>query len=103
MVQILRHLGFKQTAVIEKHRTSYRFNEYQFDCDEVKDLGFFVEIELKEEISDLIQGKKKIETFLKKLDIGKWEEAKGGYVAMVWNKPPRDSSPRLPAGKAGFL
>jgi adenylate cyclase, class 2 len=43
---ILDRLSFRKTAVVDKVREYYRYEEASVALDEVKDLGFFVEIEL---------------------------------------------------------
>jgi adenylate cyclase class 2 len=43
---ILDRLGFRKTAVVDKVREYYRYGEASVALDDVKDLGFFVEIEL---------------------------------------------------------
>ena len=43
---ILDRLGFRKTAIVDKMREYYRYEEASVALDEVKDLGFFVEIEL---------------------------------------------------------
>jgi len=43
---ILERLGFKKTAVVDKTREYYHYGEASITLDDVKGLGFFVEIEL---------------------------------------------------------
>ncbi|OGM26846.1 hypothetical protein A2627_05520 [Candidatus Woesebacteria bacterium RIFCSPHIGHO2_01_FULL_39_28] len=86
LLKIFELLGFKISATIDKSRTSYSYGEFQFDCDEVKDLGTFVEIELKGKVNSPNKGFEKIHKILEQIGIKDWEEAKGGYVEMWWNK-----------------
>jgi len=86
LLKIFELLGFKVSAVIDKTRNSYSYGEFQFDCDEVKDLGTFVEIELKSKVVSPDDGFKKIYKLLKDVGVKEWEEARGGYVEMWWNK-----------------
>lgn len=86
IIKILELLGFRVNATIDKNRASYGYGKFQFECDEVKGLGTFVSIELKERVDNPGQGFKKIDKLLDKIGIKDWEEAKGGYVEMFWNK-----------------
>ena len=43
---ILKRLGFRRTAVVDKMREYYRYGEASIALDDVASLGFFVEIEL---------------------------------------------------------
>lgn len=86
LLKIFELLGFKISATIDKNRVSYHYGEFQFDCDEVVDLGTFVEIELKSKVNTPDEGFKKIYALLEKIGLKDWEEAKGGYVEMWWNK-----------------
>ncbi|MBS3165738.1 class IV adenylate cyclase [Candidatus Woesearchaeota archaeon] len=83
--EMLKRLGFKETSIIEKHRESYRYRDFQFDCDEVKGMGFFVEIEFRGELSDPALGKQKIYDLLNEIGINNWKKTKRGYVWMQWN------------------
>ena len=85
MLIILDRLGFKPTSIIKKRRNSYKYKEFQFDCDEAEGLGFFVEIEFKGEIGDPAQGKQKIFEFLNEINLTGWQKTKRGYQWMEWN------------------
>jgi adenylate cyclase class 2 len=43
---LLERLGFRKRAVVDKTREYYRYGETSIALDDVKELGFFVEIEL---------------------------------------------------------
>ena len=48
MDKILEALDFKQLAIIEKQRVTYNYlNKYEIALDNVKNLGYFIEIEIK--------------------------------------------------------
>ena len=49
MEKILFALGFTVQMVIDKTRWSYKMKNFQFDIDYVKELGYLLEIELKDE------------------------------------------------------
>ena len=49
MEKILFALGFSVQMIIDKTRSSYQLGHFQFDFDSVKNLGEFMEVELKSE------------------------------------------------------
>jgi len=85
IIEILKKLGFRQIAIVKKHRESWRYKDFRFDCDEVEGLGFFVEIEFKGEIDNPKNGREKIINLLKGIGIKNWKIIKGGYPWMQWN------------------
>ena len=85
MLIILEKLGFKPTSTIKKHRNSYKYKNFQFDCDEVENIGFFVEIEFQGELEDPAQGKQIILDLLKEIGINDWKKTKRGYSWIQWN------------------
>lgn len=55
---ILERLGFRKTAIVDKTREYYRYEEASIALDDVEGLGFFVEIELTgDETSSSAAGK----------------------------------------------
>jgi predicted adenylyl cyclase CyaB len=84
-LKIITLLGFKETSVIKKHRKSYSYKEFQFDCDNVDDLGFFVEVEFKGEVEDPVEGKHRIYSMLKEIGLNDWKKTKRGYSWIQWN------------------
>lgn len=46
MNKIISLLDFKTLTVLEKKRISYRLDDYLIKADNVKDLGYFIEIEI---------------------------------------------------------
>lgn len=86
LIALLENLGFKQISVVEKHRESWKYNDFKFDCDKIKGLGSFVEIEFIGEIGDPTKGREKILDLLKNLRIKNWKIIKGGYPWMFWNR-----------------
>jgi predicted adenylyl cyclase CyaB len=85
VMEIFKRLGFKETSIINKRRKSYHYKKFKFDCDEVEEMGFFVEIEFKGEVEDPMQGKQQIFDFLKNLGITNWKRTKRGYSWIQWN------------------
>lgn len=85
LIQILESLGFKKISTIKKRRESWQYNNFQFDCDDVEGLGFFVEIEYKGEVDDPAKGRGIITDFLAEIGIKDWKIIKRGYPWMQWN------------------
>ena len=83
--EILDKLGFKQNSCIEKSRRSFRYGDFQFDCDEVKNMGFFVEIEFKGEAENPMAGKEKIFSLLQEIGLTNYKKTLRGYHYMLWN------------------
>jgi len=86
LITLLESLGFKQISVVEKYRESWKYSDFRFDCDKIKGLGSFVEIEFRGKIDDPTRGRKKIFDLLENLGIKNWKVIKGGYPWMLWNK-----------------
>lgn len=104
MIAIFQALDFKETSVIKKHRETYAYGDYQFDLDEIENLGFFVEIEYQGKISDLKQGRAQINQFLQSIGIKDYQQVDTGYPQMFWNdqiifikeKPAKKTSKKEP-------
>ena len=86
LVVLLENLGFKQICTVEKYRESWKYGDFQFDCDKIKGLGSFIEIEFTGKIDNPKKGREKIFDLLKNLGIKNWKVIKGGYPWMLWNK-----------------
>lgn len=52
MEQILSHLSFKEVAVVEKERKSWKYEKVEISIDEVSELGSFIELEYDEEVDE---------------------------------------------------
>jgi predicted adenylyl cyclase CyaB len=85
MVEILSKLGFKKFNETKKERKSYKYGDYRFDCDKVKGLGFFVEVEFKGELDDTKKGTAKIFELLEKIGVKNFKTTKRGYQWMMLN------------------
>jgi predicted adenylyl cyclase CyaB len=81
----LKQLGYTDCIIIDKVRKKYLYNEFEIVIDNVKNLGIFVEVELKEEVGDVKEGHKILKEFLKTIGIRKFKEQFRGYVSMFWN------------------
>jgi predicted adenylyl cyclase CyaB len=85
LISILKRLGFRETAVVKKHRESWRYEDFEFDCDQVQKLGYFVEIEYKGKVNNPKREREKIFLLLKKIGIKDLKIIDRGYPWMLWN------------------
>lgn len=85
LLKIFKLLHFRQICIIKKHRESWQYDKFRFDCDKVEDIGFFVEVEFEGEIDDPSKGREKIFNLLKKIGIDDYKVVKRGYPWMQWN------------------
>jgi len=84
-LQLLNALGFSDATVIQKERSIYRVSSFEVVIDSVKDLGVFVEVELKEPVDDVQLGLKRIYDLLMQAGITSFRKQERGYVSMAWN------------------
>ncbi|MDP2749406.1 MAG: class IV adenylate cyclase [Nanoarchaeota archaeon] len=84
--KILKSLDFKEAVVVEKKRSAWVFEKTEISIDDVKELGFFIEIEALEHLSDAAFTKKYLYDVLKKIkaDVGK--EDLRGYPFRILEK-----------------
>ena len=69
--KILNKLGFEKMVVLKNLKRIYRYNSYEVVLEKVEDLGVFLEVELKRNISEsnVISEKEKIHTFINALKV----------------------------------
>lgn len=85
--KILEFLDFKKVAIVDKQREYWDCGNFEVVLDNVKGLGYFVEVELKEDCSDGLIGRQKCMEFLGKLGIKVTESdiTKTGYPVLLMN------------------
>ncbi len=71
--KIFESLNFKEIVVVEKTRSIWTYKNVEIAIDNVKDLGFFIELEAKNDFKDIDEAKKVLYDTLKELkaEIGK--------------------------------
>ncbi|MDQ6986110.1 MAG: class IV adenylate cyclase [Candidatus Dojkabacteria bacterium] len=82
---LFQALGYTDITKVIKSREIYNYDVFEIVIDNVKELGIFIEVELKEEFNDPKAGHRKIKLFLKDTGIEKIKEQTRGYVSMFWN------------------
>ena len=83
--KILDFLDFKKVVTVEKQREYWDCENFEVAIDDVKNLGCFVEVELKENCDNGLLGRQKCMEFLGKLGIKvtKNEIIKTGYPVLL--------------------
>ncbi len=84
-LQIFDNLGFDEVIKIQKQRTVYLYDTFEFAFDKVGKLGDFVEIELKNYSGDVKLGIQKIHNLLKQIGINKFVQYDRGYITIYLN------------------
>lgn len=67
--KVLKFLDFKKLVTVEKKRELWDCGNFEVCLDEIKDLGFFIEVEIKKSSKDILKEKKMCYTFLNKLGV----------------------------------
>ncbi|MEP7104063.1 MAG: class IV adenylate cyclase [Candidatus Dojkabacteria bacterium] len=85
--KLFKALGYTDITDVSKTRDVYDYENYEIVIDNVKGLGFFAEVELKNfpEDKDIREGFKIIRSFIQKMGFKTYLECKRGYVSMLWN------------------
>jgi len=91
-LSLFKAIGYTDVTVVEKSREIYRFDIFEVAIDTVKDLGVFIEVELKQPVPSVEAGHKLIRQFLKKIGIKSFEQHLQGYVRMLWKRDLSNSS-----------
>ena len=85
--KILENLGLKELLRVHNIKKEYVFNEYNIVFEDVKDLGYFLEVEYctKDDI-DVKKKKLEIDEFIKTLELDVSEELNMGKPEMIIRK-----------------
>lgn len=84
MDKLLQAIGYRKDIIVDKKRQTYEYKYFEFDLDNVKDLGHFVEIEIKKDI-DPKTAHQEIYDLLKQIGLSNMSILNRGYVSMLWN------------------
>lgn len=85
ILALLEKHGFTRQDIIEKDRDAYLYKEFEIVIDDVKDLGIFVEVELKNNESNVRKGIRDIYDLLKLIGFKKIVQFDRSYLHMLWN------------------
>tara|TARA_Y100000310_G_C20642712_1_gene794856 strand:- start:52 stop:621 length:570 start_codon:yes stop_codon:yes gene_type:complete len=86
---LMTDLGFKRWIAKTKISETYKHNKYKklnIELNEVKDLGFFIEIEYLAKHNEMIKARDIIVNVEKQLYIDKSKINNTGYTKMLWKK-----------------
>jgi len=84
-LELMKALGYTEQTRVEKERTIYHFDCFEIVVDEVKNLGTFMEVELKKTVPNAKIGITLIYNFLRMIGVNQFKLQTRGYVSMLWN------------------
>lgn len=87
--KILKALNFDEVVVVDKKRTAYTIKNLEIAVDEVKDLGMFIEIEIKDHYQSVEDAIKQIFSLARKLGLEELAEnhpVRTGYPLPLYIK-----------------
>lgn len=85
MLDLFRSLGYTEEIIIQKTRHLYTVGDFEICIDTVKDIGLFVEVELKKDIEDVKKGLELIYDFLKNCGLKSFSQFDRSYTHMTLN------------------
>ncbi|MCX6707687.1 MAG: class IV adenylate cyclase [Candidatus Woesearchaeota archaeon] len=86
MSVILGKIGMIKKVIVEKHRKMFEYKDFEICLDEIKGLGFFVEVEAKKMMGSPEETKRKCYEILEEIGAD-WKDAPNmGYPDMVIRK-----------------
>ena len=88
MVQnpLFQYLNFKELITVEKNRNIWNFKDVEIAIDNVKDLGWFIELEDKGNFSSVDKAEEHLYKILKELNIEVGEQGFKGYPHLILEK-----------------
>ncbi len=87
LIKILRALNFKKFITVNKRRETYVYKgSFEFALDNVKNLGYFVEIEAKKDIRGCKKTLVELKSLARNLKLNLTKIDNYGYVALLMKK-----------------
>lgn len=85
--KILKALNFKKIITVEKRRSLFLYqNSLEIALDEVRDLGFYIEVETIKDFGNVEEARREILKFTKSLGLKRTKTVPGGYAAELLRK-----------------
>lgn len=85
--KIFSALNFKKLITVDKKREVYFYkDEFKITLDEVKDLGYFMEMEALKDFGGIAKTRKMIFKFAKKLNLDLFRKDERGYPFLLMKK-----------------
>lgn len=85
LLEIYKAIGYTEQTIVDKKREKYFYKDFEIVIDDVKDLGIFVEIEVRSYKDDPKGTHKILREFIKEIGIKEYSMQRRGYVSMLWN------------------
>ena len=86
LLELLNCLGYTNQTLVQKKQQFYMIDDtFELVIDDIKNLGEFIEIELKKEVTDVKTGIQMIYDLLKKIGITEFKSFDRGYLCMTLN------------------
>ncbi|MEX2410040.1 MAG: class IV adenylate cyclase [Candidatus Paceibacterota bacterium] len=85
LMKTIKHLGFKELVRIENKKHTFKTTNYEIVFEDVKNLGYFLEVEKMSEVSDdkVAEVKQEIREFIKSLNIKVGNELNAGKPELM--------------------
>ncbi len=80
---ILRDSDYEEVVTITKERTTFRHDDLEINVDHIKELGWFIEVEVRGKASERKKKEKQLSDFLVGIGIGKDNIIRQGYVPLA--------------------
>ena len=84
--KILERLDFKKICVVEKFRSTWLFKDVEIALDDVKDLGWFIELESKGDFESIEDAKKRLYAIANEIGAELGEQDFKGYPKLLIEK-----------------
>lgn len=84
--KIFTNLNFKEVIIVEKSRSTWNYKDVEIAVDNIKDLGFYIELELKKDFQDAKEAKQYLFSVLSELNAEVGEEDLKGYPYAILKK-----------------
>ncbi|MEI6732013.1 MAG: class IV adenylate cyclase, partial [archaeon] len=86
-LSVIDEFGFRRWLRKEKKTELYRIEKnFHIELNNVRGLGWFVEVEYLTDESHIEYAQRKVEEIIKKLGISKSQIVKSGYTKLLWDK-----------------
>jgi len=86
MKKIFENLDYKEIIVVEKNRDIWEYKDVEISIDNVKELGYYIELEAKGAFDDPKDGKNYLYSILEELNTELGEEDLRGYPFRMLEK-----------------
>jgi len=83
---VIKDLGFKKWLRKEKEVETYKIkSNFNIELNQVKNLGWFLEVEYLSELKDISKARREVLRVIKRLGVEEKDVIKTGYTKMLWD------------------